>query len=363
MTDRKIDLPKKIKEKKFDKRKKKDKEQPEKVAVEIYGSAPISLLQSGCTLNELKAYIAIDSFQGAGDLAFPKVEQLAKRAGMSVSACSMAISRLEENGWVFRKRNYGRANSYVCLVSAMTLDELNKKNSRVGRIEEARKNIGRYSEKQNDPEHSEKQNVHATEKQNEQHFEKQGDEHSEKQNVGYSEKQNDILKDQYKRSLEKNNIKDQETPSPSLPEKPEIPSQTKYDAFKAEYESLFLFSQKVKSESNRQGFALEQLADKLDYSLDSLRLLFSNFAKSWYGTKKIRPNPEKMLKFLTDNSDSLSSDYKGEVQTDRYRDENGKYTNQDGASEYYKREWEEKYQKAIQKNYTQEELEEAARIF
>ena len=157
--------------------------------------------------------------------------------------------------------------------------------------------------------------------------------------------------------------KETETPSPSLPEKPEIPSQTKYDAFKAEYESLFLFSQKVKSESNRQGFALEQLADKLDYSLDSLRLLFSNFAKSWYGTKKIRPNPEKMLKFLTDNSDSLSSDYKGEVQTDRYRDENGKYTNQDGASEYYKREWEEKYQKAIQKNYTQEELEEAARIF
>ncbi|HNO26220.1 MAG TPA: hypothetical protein PKK94_24785, partial [Leptospiraceae bacterium] len=185
----------------------------------------------------------------------------------------------------------------------------------------------------------------------------------EKQNVGYSEKQNDILKDQYKRSLEKNNIKDQETPSPSLHEKPKIPSQTKYDAFKAEYESLFLFSQKVKSESNRQGFALEQLADKLDYSLDSLRLLFSNFAKSWYGTKKIRPNPEKMLKFLTDNSDSLSSDYKGEVQTDRYKDENGKYTNQDGASEYYKKDWEEKYQKAIQKNYTDEELEKAARIF
>ena len=105
MTDRRtIKLPDIIKEKKFDKRKKKDKEQPEKVAVEIYGSAPISLLQSGCTLNELKAYIAIDSFQGAGDLAFPKVEQLAKRAGMSVSACSMAISRLEENGWVFRKR-------------------------------------------------------------------------------------------------------------------------------------------------------------------------------------------------------------------------------------------------------------------
>ena len=157
--------------------------------------------------------------------------------------------------------------------------------------------------------------------------------------------------------------KETETPSPSLPEKPEIPSQSGYDAFKAEYESLFLSSQRVKSESNRQGFALEQLADKLNYSLDSLRLLFSNFSKSWYGTKKIRPNPEKMLKFLTDNSDSLSSDYKGEVQTDRYKDENGKYTNQDGASEYYKKDWEEKYQKAIQKNYTDEELEKAARIF
>lgn len=198
MTDRKINLPEKIKEKKFDKRKRQDKEKPEKVAVEIYGSAPISLLQSGCTLNELKAYIAIDSFQGAGDLAFPKVEQLAKRAGMSVSACSMAISRLEYNGWIFRKRNYGKANSYVCLVSAMTTDELKKKNKRVERVEAARKNIGRYSEKQNNPEHSEKQNVHTTENQNEQHFEKQGDEHFEKQNADYSEKQNDILKDQYK---------------------------------------------------------------------------------------------------------------------------------------------------------------------
>lgn len=220
MTDRKINLPEKIKEKKFDKRKKQDEEKPEKVVVEIYGSAPISLLQSGCTLNELKAYIAIDSFQGAGDLAFPKVEQLARRAGMSVSACSMAISKLEYNGWIFRKRNYGRANSYVCLVSAMTRDELKKKNSRVERIEEARKNISRYSGKQNDCEYSEKQNIHTTENQNEQHFEKQGDEHSEKQNVGYSEKQNDILKDQYKRSIEKNNLKDQKDPAPSLSEKP-----------------------------------------------------------------------------------------------------------------------------------------------
>ena len=219
MTDRRtIKLPEIVKEKKFDKRKKKDKEQPEKVAVEIYGSAPISLLQSGCTLNELKAYIAIDSFQGAGDLAFPKVEQLARRAGMSVSACSMAISKLEYNGWIFRKRNYGKANSYVCLVSAMTTDELKKKNKRVERVEAARKNISRYSEKQNHPEHSEKQNIHATENQNEQHFEKQGDEHSENQNADYSEKQNDILKDQYKRSLEKNNIKDQEDPAPSLPD-------------------------------------------------------------------------------------------------------------------------------------------------
>jgi hypothetical protein len=225
----------------------------------------------------------------------------------------MAISKLEENGWVYRKRNYGRANSYVCLVSAMTLDELKKKNNRVERIEEARKNIGSYSEKQNDPEHSEKQNIHTAENQNEQHSEKQGDEHSEKQNVGYSEKQNDILKDQYKRSLEKNNIKDQGNPSPSLPEKPQIPSQSGYDAFKAEYESLFLSSQKVKSESNRQGFALEQLADKLDYSLDSLRLLFSNFSKSWYGLNSIRPNPEKMLKFLTEKADSLSVNYKGET--------------------------------------------------
>jgi hypothetical protein len=102
-------------------------------------------------------------------------------------------------------------------------------------------------------------------------------------------------------------------PSPSLSGKPEIPSQSEFDAFKAEYESLFLFSQKVKSESNRQGFALEQLADKLDYRLDSLRLLFSNFSKSWYGVNSIRPNPEKMLKFLTEKADSLSMNYKGET--------------------------------------------------
>jgi hypothetical protein len=116
---------------------------------------------------------------------------------------------------------------------------------------------------------------------------------------------------------EKEEIKDKERetekPAPSLPANPEIPSQSGFDAFKAEYESLFLSSQKVKSESNRQGFALEQLADKLDYSLDGLRLLFSNFSKSWYGVNSIRPNPEKMLKFLTEKADSLSVNYKGET--------------------------------------------------
>ena len=311
MTDRKIDLPKKIKEKKFDKRKKKDKEQPEKVAVEIYGSAPISLLQSGCTLNELKAYIAIDSFQGAGDLAFPKVEQLAKRAGMSVSACSMAISKLEYNGWIFRKRNYGKANSYVCLVSAMNIKELEKKNKRVERVEAARKNIGRYSEKQNDPEHSEKQNIHTTENQNEQHSEKQGDEHSEKQNADYSEKQNDILKDQYKRSLEKNNIKDQETPPPSLPEKPAIPSQSGYDAFEAEYKRIYKESQGFELEGNL--YHIELIAKRLNNDIGKLRILLNNFPRSWWGTEGMRPNPDYVFKFLDKHADAQTVNYKGKV--------------------------------------------------
>lgn len=150
-------------------------------------------------------------------------------------------------------------------------------------------------------------------------------------------------------------------PVPSLSEKPAIPSQSKRDAFIAEYKRLYKESQGF----DLQGYILDfdPIAKKLEDDIDKLRILLSNFQKSWWGENGKRPNPDYVFKFLDKNADAQTVNYKGEVKTDRYKDENGKYTNQDGAGEYYKREWEEKYQKAIQKNYTQEELEEAARIF
>jgi hypothetical protein len=140
----------------------------------------------------------------------------------------------------------------------------------------------------------------------------------------------------------------EKSPAPSLPEKPSIPSQSGYDAFKAEYESLYLESQNLKL-SSRYILQIEEIANMLDNDTDKLRILLSNFPRSWWGVKGMRPTPDNVFKFLDKNADAQTVNYKGEVKTDRYKDENGKYTNQDGASDSYKIQWKKMAEESARK--------------
>jgi hypothetical protein len=84
-------------------------------AIGIYGIVPIDILKD-VTLNQLKVYIAIASFQGNNENAFPGMDALAKRASLIESATSKAVSELVEKGYVERKRRYGKSNLYRILV-------------------------------------------------------------------------------------------------------------------------------------------------------------------------------------------------------------------------------------------------------
>jgi hypothetical protein len=80
-------------------------------SIGIYGLCPISVLPH-LKHNELRAYIALSSFQGNHDSAFPGLDLVAKRAGILKSEASKAISSLVKAGYVTRVRRYGKSNIY-----------------------------------------------------------------------------------------------------------------------------------------------------------------------------------------------------------------------------------------------------------
>lgn len=99
----------------------------------------------------------------------------------------------------------------------------------------------------------------------------------------------------------------------SLPDsdKIAIPSQSGFDAFKAEYERLYLESQGMELDGHLHH--LDLIARKLKNDIGKLQILLSNFPKSWWGDKKMRPTPDYVFKFLDKNADSLSMNFKGET--------------------------------------------------
>ena len=105
--------------------------------------------------------------------------------------------------------------------------------------------------------------------------------------------------------------KETETPPPSLPEKPAIPSQSGYDAFEAEYKRIYKESQGFELEGNL--YHIELIAKRLNNDIGKLRILLNNFPRSWWGTEGMRPNPDYVFKFLDKHADAQTVNYKGKV--------------------------------------------------
>ena len=84
----------------------------------IFGAVPVKILQDERVKpNGVKAYIALSSFQGTKDSAYPSIPEIAERAGLSDRAAIDALKNLVDTGWVSKKRR-GRmlTNVYVCMV-------------------------------------------------------------------------------------------------------------------------------------------------------------------------------------------------------------------------------------------------------
>jgi DNA-binding MarR family transcriptional regulator len=103
----------------------------------IYGSTPIDALPL-TTHNELKALVAISSFQGADEYAFPSMEKLALRADLSLSALSKAVTGLVRKELVSRKKRYGHSNIYYLLHKTESKEEIKAENKKVAAMQRAR---------------------------------------------------------------------------------------------------------------------------------------------------------------------------------------------------------------------------------
>lgn len=93
----------------------------------VYGIVPIELLQEpGITMNHLKVYTAIASFQGAGQSAWPSREMIRVRAGVStIGKVSEGTSWLEKHGWIEkRRRGQQKSNVYSVLIPSSDVPDL-----------------------------------------------------------------------------------------------------------------------------------------------------------------------------------------------------------------------------------------------
>lgn len=157
------------------------------------------------------------------------------------------------------------------------------------------------------------------------------------QTIGHTKESVNIL------SKEKEKEKDSSPSSAileSIPEKTEVTPQDKADAFIAEYKRLYKEKEGI-ALIDRYVFTItDSIGKVLDFDLTKLQTLFENYKRSWWTVEKnIRATPDNVFKFLDKSSDSLKGEFKGQEKS-RYKDENGNYTNQDGASEWYKKDWE-----------------------
>lgn len=84
-------------------------------SLSAWGMCPLSLLADNPTINQIKVYVSLSSFQGQNPDCYPSIEQVAERACISISSTKHAAAGLVKKGWIERRRRYGKSNLYRVL--------------------------------------------------------------------------------------------------------------------------------------------------------------------------------------------------------------------------------------------------------
>ena len=105
--------------------------------LELYGMTPIRALPI-TTHNELIALTTISSFQGQNEAAFPGLDKLAERSGLSKQAFSKAVTGLVKKNLVNRRRRYGSSNIYFVVWEFADKAQIKKENDAERRMSRAK---------------------------------------------------------------------------------------------------------------------------------------------------------------------------------------------------------------------------------
>jgi len=250
----------------------------------IFGITPITILGL-VTGNELKAYIALASFQGSGEHSWPGVDDIAKRSSLTPQAVSEAITGLVKKELVSRKRNYGKTNTYK--VRIPTVDP----------------QVDSYLENPDNQEKSGNQ-------------ENSDVEYLENSADGYREKSDDIRKEHIKITIEKNK-EEARASDPFDPIEENIPIKNRLDdPFTQKHDidgARFVFNILYANCKDRHKTAIlpdptscgtiYQLLISDDKEAE-LKEKLLQYEHSWWGENKKQPNGKNVLK----SWDQLSPD-------------------------------------------------------
>ena len=103
----------------------------DKAQVGPWGAVPTALLQEpGITLNRLRVYTALSSYQGRDETCWPSIAKIAERAGVPRGAVSECTRWLEETGWIAKRRRANERQTTVYAVSMEIVDNPEVRESR-----------------------------------------------------------------------------------------------------------------------------------------------------------------------------------------------------------------------------------------
>lgn len=232
----------------------------------IFGSVPLFAIPL-TTHNELKALVAISSFQGADEFAFPSMEKLAARSDLSLSALSKAVTGLVKKELVSRKKRYGHSNIYFLLYKTESVEEIKAENKKVAAMRRAR-NKRKNSDALNQLDNRIEQDKHALNQ------------------LDYDalNKQDDILKEQNKRT--------------ELKEQSSFPSQDKVTLF-------FEHHKKQLMQTRKHGDPDLHLVDKLgtliEWDIETYDKILKAKQNSTWEVRRNQPNTAKWLLATMEN--------------------------------------------------------------
>ena len=102
-----------------------------KAQVGPWGSVPTALLQEpGVTLNRIRVYTSLASYQGQDETCWPSVAKIAERAGVPRGAVSECTKWLEETGWIAKRRRANQRQTTVYVVHMEIIENPEVRESR-----------------------------------------------------------------------------------------------------------------------------------------------------------------------------------------------------------------------------------------